>query len=178
MQVVSGYRFRNGKGESDVLKIEMETTKGFVNKEDCFMAYQSIDNASKITVYKQITDISCAATCAGMCVKKSPATLQAAGFNIDNCAWDAIAQKYGYHGFMLGRSSLSGVLDVLLGGMAAVAKIVDGDLPHWVVVTAFAGDNQSLSASQFTCADPWTGKVVKLDKATRYSGIYTVRYLY
>lgn len=47
------------------------------------MPTYEVNNASKITIYKQITDVSCAATCAAMCVERSPATLQADGFNID-----------------------------------------------------------------------------------------------
>lgn len=43
----------------------------------------AINLIDEITLYKQPTPYSCAATCAGMCIGVSPQSLQNAGFNID-----------------------------------------------------------------------------------------------
>lgn len=142
------------------------------------MAYESFDNSNEITIYKQITPISCATTCAAMCVNKSPQTLRNDGFNLDWADWDGIAQEYGYSQFMSGISSFSGVIDILRGGYAAVVQVNTGDNEHWVVVTKFAGENSAPKSSNFTCADPWTGTTKSLSNAINYAGVYSAKYLY
>ena len=132
------------------------------------------DRSGMIIVYKQITNNSCATTCAGMCVKKSPQTLKDAGFNLDWADWDGIAKKYGYttEGVKIG--SISDVFNVLKSGYPAISYINDGSngkLQHWVVVTKYKGDGLNMSASNFTCADPATGTTVALDKATNFNKI-------
>jgi hypothetical protein len=145
------------------------------------MAYYSYDNSKRINLYKQITPTGCAVTCAAMCVRQSPETLRADGFNINVVEnWNAIAQRYGYEKFIDGRNSLSGILDILIGGFPAIAKIHDGSggvSQHWVVITGYTGNTDQLSASQFTCADPFTGTFRKLSD-TSYSGIYSSKYLF
>ena len=141
------------------------------------MAYEKFDNSSKIKVYKQITPISCATTCAAMCVKKSPQTLKDDGFDLDLADWEGIAQKYGYRTFLDGIDSFSGIIDILRGGFPAVVKVNTGKNQHWVVVTKFEGDNSAAVSSNFTCADPWTGTVKRLDKALNYAGVYITKYL-
>lgn len=39
------------------------------------------------------------------------------------------------------------------------------------VVTKYKGDGLNKPASDFTCADPWTGTFVPLDKATCFNKI-------
>lgn len=148
------------------------------------MPTYEVNNASKITIYKQITDTSCAATCAAMCVRKSPQTLQAAGFDLGYADWTGIAQRYGYDDFNkvdIGETeaeSLLKIVDLIVEGYPVIAKISPDSAPHWVVVTTYSGDTANLGANQFTCADPWTGKFIRLSRATRYKGIYVIRYLY
>lgn len=47
----------------------------------------------------------------------------------------------------------------------------NGKSEHWVVVTKYKGDGLNKPASDFTCADPWTGTFVPLDKATCFNKI-------
>ncbi|SDO14280.1 C39 family peptidase [Acetanaerobacterium elongatum] len=139
------------------------------------MAIAHYDQSSKITIYQQITNTSCAATCAAMCVNRSPETLQADGFNLGYANWSGIAQAYGYS-VTNGTASLSGILTILASGYPVIVKVNTGSNEHWVVVTAFTGEENSPAASNFTCADPWTGESVTLRYATRYNGIYTTKY--
>ncbi len=137
------------------------------------MANVSYDCSKKINVYKQITDYSCAATCACMCIKQSPRSLQSE-FDLDWADWDGIAA----HGGMsnnFGTDSLSGVIDVLASGYPAIVKVNNSN-DHWVVVTKFNGNDSSPVAANFTCADPWTGSTKSLSSATRYKDIYAVQY--
>ena len=69
------------------------------------------------------------------------------------------------------------VVDLLRDGNPAIAKINNTD-DHWVVIMSYSGNTSEISASQFTCADPWTGKPVDLNNATNYKGIYVLKYLY
>lgn len=148
------------------------------------MPTYELSTVYKIQIYKQITDTSCAATCAAMCVKKTPSKLKADGFNLDYADWTGIAQKYGFDDFK--QASISGmstsealleVVELLRKGNPVIAKVNNTD-DHWVVITSYSGNTTEIFASQFTCADPWTGKFVTLSKATSYKGIYTLRYLY
>ena len=142
----------------------------------------SYDRYNKITPYTQITASSCAATCAGMCVNKSPATLQAAGFNIDYADWYGIGSKYGYTVDWLGRADLSGkdalkvVYDYLKSGYPVCVWINQND-PHWVVVYKYSGDGTNFKASDFMCIDParcWstTTRNRSLNNAYNYAGVY------
>ena len=54
-----------------------------VEERRTVMAYYSYDNSKRINLYKQITPTGCAVTCAAMCVRQSPETLRADGFNIN-----------------------------------------------------------------------------------------------
>ncbi|MCM1059783.1 MAG: C39 family peptidase [Eubacterium sp.] len=128
------------------------------------------DRSSMITIYTQPTDTSCAATCAAMCVKKSPQTLQNEGFDLGWADWSGIASKYGYSTNGWESAGLSNVLAVLKEGYPVIVKVNESN-PHWVVVTKYSGSATSPSASNFTCADPSTGKSVKLSSATRYSSV-------
>ena len=47
------------------------------------MAVYNINLDDEIELYKQPTSTSCAATCAAMCVKRSPETLKEDGFNLN-----------------------------------------------------------------------------------------------
>lgn len=146
------------------VKIEQEETAAAA-------ATVTYNRYSKIKVYKQITNTSCAATCAGMCVKKSPADLQDDGFNIEWADWNGIATEYGYstNGYY-DINSLTEVVDVLAEGYPVIAK-VNSSNPHWVVIYKFVGNPAAPVASNFTCADPWTGTSVTLTNATRYSSV-------
>lgn len=66
--------------------------------------------------------------------------------------------------------SLTEVVDVLAEGYPVIAK-VNSSNPHWVVIYKFVGNPAAPVASNFTCADPWTGTSVTLTNATRYSSV-------
>lgn len=149
------------------------------------MPTYEVNNASKITIYKQPNKTGCAATCAAMCVRKSPETLEKDGFDISYVhSWDAIAQRYGYEAFKNvvadsdEKKALLQVVDLLVKGYPVIAKINDDTTwPHWVVITTYSGNTADISKSQFTCADPISGTFTGL-RNTRYTGIYTIKYLY
>lgn len=128
------------------------------------------DRSSKINVYQQITDYSCAATCAAMCVKKSPQTLRNDGFNLDDANWSGIAAKYGYTATMTDPASLSNVLPILKQGYPVIVKVNDSN-PHWVVITKYTGDGTDVSENNFTCADPATGTIRALTSAARWNAV-------
>ena len=129
----------------------------------------SYDRSSKINVYQQITNTSCAATCAAMCVKRKPETLQNDGFDLGWADWGGIASKYGYSTNGWQNAGLSDVLAVLKEGYPVIVKVNETN-PHWVVITKYSGSSTP-TASGFTCADPWTGKSVTLTSATNYSSV-------
>ncbi len=111
------------------------------------------NNRSKINVYNQITTESCAVTCVGMCTKRSPKELRDAGFDINWADWKGLAgDDYSYE---LNAGTIDDVFVKLSLGYPVIAKVNEGDAQHWVVVIAYEGDGKDLSASNFTCADPW-----------------------
>lgn len=139
---------------------------------------------NKITPYTQITSYSCATTCAGMCVRKSPAELRDAGFDIDWADWYGIGNKYGYTVDWLGRADLSGkdalevVYNYLKNGYPVCVWINSNtSLSHWVVVYKYSGNGTNFKASDFMCIDParsWTSSTRdrRLDLAVNYAGVY------
>lgn len=130
---------------------------------------------SKITVYQQITTTSCATTCAAMCVNRSPETLQDDGFNLGWADWSGIARKYDYTtSGVYSISSLTEVLNVLIEGYPVIAQVNDGtngSSEHWAVIYKFSGNPSAPVASNFTCADPWTGDTRTLNNAINYSSV-------
>ncbi len=134
------------------------------------------DRSSKITVYKQTTNNNCAGTCACMCVNKSPTTVANDLGDAALCPanWSKIANKYGYSIYpSTGSSSatISTVFSQLKAGYPVIAQVNSGTKEHWVVVTKYKGNGTDMSASNFTCADPWTGSTCALNKATNYSSV-------
>ncbi len=130
----------------------------------------SYDRSSMINIYQQPTNTSCAATCAAMCVKKTPQTLENDGFDLGNADWGGIASKYGYSTNGWEYADLSDVLAVLKEGYPVIVKINESN-PHWVVITKYSGSSTSPSKDNFTCADPATGKSVKLTSAARWNAV-------
>ena len=142
------------------------------------MAYYN--NLSKITVYQQPTSSSCAATCLCMTMKVPPATVSAAGYDLDFLYWDTIANNYGYDTTETGSLTFTEVISWLKKGYPVIAKIADEDVneqsDHWVVIAAFAGDESNPTAPYFTCADPYYGDTRQLSMACLFSGqIYNSR---
>ncbi len=138
-----------------------------------------IDLKDEITLYKQPTNSSCAATCAGMCIGVSPESLHNAGFNIDYADWYAIGSKYGYSVEWLGRSDLSGknslkvVYEYLKAGYPVCAWINQTN-PHWVTIYKYTGNGTTFNASDFWCADPANSlpDYHRLDNSSYYAGVY------
>lgn len=141
------------------------------------------DRSSKITVYKQEPG-KCAGTCACMCVKRSPSTVEKDIPYYDPehpdhtiiypVFWGTVAQKYGYTTEGVISGTISDVFNVLKSGYPVIAYVNDGkngNSEHWVVVTKYKGNGTDMSESNFTCADPWTGTTVALDKATCFNKI-------
>ena len=143
------------------------------------MAGYNINLDDEIELYKQPTSTSCAATCAAMCVKRSPETLKEDGFNLNYVeSWNAIATRYGYTSFTAGKASLTEVFDLLCQGHPVIAKINEGaKTQHWVVITRYAGSGTNPTSNQFTCADPYKGEFVTLSSAPNYVKIYATKYL-
>ncbi|MCM1059782.1 MAG: C39 family peptidase [Eubacterium sp.] len=141
------------------------------------------DRSSKIIVYKQ-DPYKCAGTCACMCVKKSPSTVEKEipVEDTDNTGktillpvdWYTVANKYGYSTEGVKSGTISDVFSGLKSGYPVIAYVNDGSngrSEHWVVVTKYKGNGTDLSESNFTCADPYTGTVVALNKATCFNKI-------
>jgi len=128
------------------------------------------DRSSMVTAYKQITNTSCAATCAAMCVNKSQKTLQDAGFDLENADWSGIAAEYGYTTSGVVSATSKSALNILKSGYPVIVKI-NSSTPHWVVITKYSGSSTTIDDANFTCIDPWDGTSKKLTKATSYSGI-------
>ena len=141
------------------------------------MGYVSYDRSSKIDLHQQITNASCAATCAGMCVKKSPTDLQNDGIPIDFVNFGVIGTTYGYpwSGY-LSPQTLTRALNILSIGYPVIVKVRNGSNldQHWVVITKYEGLDTAVTASNFKCADPATGSIVTLSSATMYTDIYQV----
>ena len=123
------------------------------------MATVTYDVTSKITQYKQPTSTSCATTCAGMCVNKSPTQLKNAGFDLDYANWSGIASAYDYKVIPNDSASFANVLSYVKQGYPVVIKIADAETygdtsDHWVVIVKFEGMEINPQAANFTCADP------------------------
>lgn len=128
-----------------------------------------LDRSKLVTAYKQITNSSCAATCAAMCVNKSPETLKNDGIDLEYAMWSTIATKYGYKSTGPDSTSLKSIYNTLKSGYPVIVQVNTGSMEHWVVVTKYSGNSTTLSADDFTCIDPWDAKTKVLSSATRYS---------
>ena len=157
----------------EIRKVGVVCTSGSNVAQIMVTQAANINVKSMINIYKQ-EGLTCGATCACMCVKQSPETVSAAGFDLSYADWSGIAEEYGYT-ISAGPSSNPTFTTVyknpLAKGLPAIVKIndgSDGEYEHWVVLVCCTGSDRNDSSS-YICADPWTGNYVQLDKATNYN---------
>lgn len=135
----------------------------------------NINVKNKITLYKQV-GLTCAATCACMCVNVDPNTVPSNW--MENAQWGAIGNLNGYSlavnvldyadSDVSQRPTFQSVYNVSLAkGLPAIVKINTGSLQHWVVLVAFSGTDVN-DPSKYICADPVSGDFVRLDQAINY----------
>lgn len=151
----------------------------FVTQEGATVTY---NRQSMITLYKFYYSDSCAYTCAAMCVNQSPQTIYEDGIvngiptiTPGYAQWTKIGNMYNYtvSSDPPAVGTLQDVYNELKAGYPVITKINDTtNGQHWVVVVKYTGTGSNLIDSDFTCADPQTGQIVALDKATNYDGIY------
>ena len=108
-----------------------------------------LDRSKLVTAYKQITNSSCAATCAARCVNKSPETLKNDGIDLEYAMWSTIATKYGYKSTGPDSTSLKSIYNTLKSGYPVIVQVNTGSMEHWVVVTKYSGNSTTLSADDF-----------------------------
>lgn len=135
------------------------------------MAYVNYDRKSKITVQKQSTDYNCAKTCLAMCLNVSINTVMNSFPGDYVSSWDAIAQAYGASG-VLNKSpyNVQTIFNQLKAGNPVIVR-VNSSNEHWVVVYKYEGTDTAITASNFTCADPWYGDTRSLTNALNYAGV-------